>query len=330
MLEVGSGYGTLTGRLLPLFPAERTDYLFTDISPFFTDRARRVFAEYDFVRYGMLNLDRAPQLQGHEGLSADLVIAASMLHDTRRIDDSLRTLRSVLAPGGTLLLVEQTHFHPWYDLLMGLQQGFDGYEDTQLRTEHPLLDREQWDERLRAAGFTGTGALTSGALAEAGLDVIAAQGPLEQSRFDTEALRAYLAERLPKHMVPSRLIALDRLPLNHTGKVDRGALAQVGSSTAAQPGKSVPPVTDRQFKLVALYREVLGAAEMDLASDFLDAGGDSLLAARIAVELQRAFDVTVPIGTILQHPTVAAIDQWLELRLGPSTPPTVHGTQEQA
>ncbi|GAA1138711.1 non-ribosomal peptide synthetase [Kitasatospora gansuensis] len=323
VLEVGGGYGTLTRHLLPLLPADRTEYLFTDISPYFTDRAREVFGEYGFLRPGLFNLDQAPELQGHEGLEADLVIAASVLHDIRRIGPGLDTLRSVLAPGGTLLMVEQTAFHPWFDLTMGLQQGFDGYEDTELRGwGHPLLDRGQWAELLTATGFADSTALTrpEDGPASVGFDVIAAQGPLTTRRFDREALREYTAERLPKHMVPTRLLALDRLPLSRTGKVDRGTLAKAGARRTGRSRAAQPPRTDRQLKIVEIYRAVLGLSQVDLADDFLEAGGDSLLAARISAALHRAFGTEVPVGVILQHPTVAALDSWLEPLLGPATP----------
>ncbi|MFC9329989.1 amino acid adenylation domain-containing protein [Kitasatospora sp. NPDC057015] len=323
ILEVGGGYGTLTRHLLPLLPADRTDYLFTDISPYFTDRAREVFGAYEFLRPGLFNLDQAPELQGHEGLSVDLVIAASVLHDIRRIGPGLETLRSVLAPGGTLLMVEQTAFHPWFDLTMGLQQGFDGYEDTELRDwGHPLLDRARWAGLLTATGFGDTTVLTrdGDGPASVGFDVIAAQGPLTVRRFDREALREYTAERLPKHMVPTRLLALDRLPLSRTGKVDRGALAKAGARRVGRSRAVRPPETDRQLKIVEIYRAVLGLAQVDLADDFLEAGGDSLLAARISAALQRTFGIEVPVGTILQHPTVAALDTWLEPLLGPAAP----------
>ncbi|WP_374050430.1 acyl carrier protein [Streptomyces roseicoloratus] len=83
-----------------------------------------------------------------------------------------------------------------------------------------------------------------------------------------------------------------------------------------QPAK--PPRTDRQRKLVEIWREVLGLSRVDLDDDFLDAGGDSLLAARLVAHLQTAFDVTVPVGTVLQYTTVEALDGHLEQLLGPS------------
>ncbi len=44
---------------------------------------------------------------------------------------------------------------------------------------------------------------------------------------DGEALLAGLRKRLPSHMVPSRLVGLDHMPVNQSGKVDRQALRRI-------------------------------------------------------------------------------------------------------
>jgi pyochelin synthetase len=312
VLEVGAGYGSLTRHLLPLLPAGRTEYVFTDISTFFLGRARKAFTAYPFLRYELLDLDRAPQVQGFDDFAADVVVAASVLHDTRRIGPALRHLRSVLAPGGVLLLVEQTRFHPWFDLTMGLQQGFDVFEDTGLRDRHPLLDRGSWEEELASAGFTASAVLTvNGGPAAVGFDVLVARGPLERHRFEPEVLREFVAERLPRHMVPARISALAALPLSSTGKVDRGALAR----TSAGPVRTAPPEpprTDRQRRLVELWQLVLGVEEIGITDDFLETGGDSLLAARLVANINSAFSVQVPVAALLAHPSVAALDTYLD------------------
>jgi pyochelin synthetase len=319
VLEVGAGFGSLTKRLLPLLPADRTEYLFTDISMYFIDQAKEAFAEHEFVSYGLFNLDSPPEIQGLDDQAADLLIAASVLHDTTHLRRTLSAIRSVLAPGGLLLLVEQTVFHPWFDLTMGLQQGFDGFADIDLRTGHPLLDREQWAMVLEECGYTGTTVLTvSGGPGSVGFDVLVACAPAERRRFAPEQLREFASERLPSSMMPSRILALDELPQSSTGKVDRAALARASarSSVSGRPAK--PPRTDRQHKLVEIWRSVLGLRHVDLADDFLEAGGDSLLAARLAANIRSAFDVTVPVSTILEYPTVETLDCYLEQILGQS------------
>jgi pyochelin synthetase len=319
ILEVGAGYGTLTTHVLPLLPA-RTEYTFTDISTYFTERAREQFAEHPFVTYDLFNVDQPADIQGLDGKAFDIVVAGSMLHDAKQIRRAVRNLRSLLAPGGMLLLVEQTAFHDWFDLTMGLQQGFDGYEDTDLRSAHPLLDVPTWRAELAAAGFADTALLTppDSGMAAIGFDVIVAKAPDHSLRFDGELLRAHLGQHLPKHMVPSTIHAIEELPLTSTGKVDRAALAKVRGRANPHSRPPNPPRTDRQRKLVGIWCTVLGLSQADLGDDFLEAGGDSLLAARLVANISSAFGITVAVATVLEYPTVELLDGYLEQILGPS------------
>ncbi|NJL38371.1 MAG: amino acid adenylation domain-containing protein, partial [Leptolyngbyaceae cyanobacterium SM1_4_3] len=123
IMEVGAGIGSTTAHLLPVLPPDRTTYVFTDISPYFLQAAQQNFADYPFLQTSLLDLERDPQSQGYPLHQFDLVIAASVLHATRDIGETLDHIRRLLRPGGLLLLLEETQFHPPFDLTMGLQQG---------------------------------------------------------------------------------------------------------------------------------------------------------------------------------------------------------------
>ena len=319
VLEVGSGYGSLTRHLLPDLPADRTTYTFTDISPYFLDNAREAFVDYEFIDYALFTIDSRPEMQGLDAHAADLVIAASVLHDARRIRPMLRNLRSMLAPGGMLLIVEQTTFHPWFDLTMGLQQGFDGYQDSTLRQDHPLLSRQQWHEEIEAAGFVRSATLeTDGVPASVGFDVLVACAPDEERIFDPELLQRFAGERLPGYMVPARIYPIDEIPLSGTGKVDRAVLTQAVSRAQARNASPAPPRTERQLTLVSVWQSVLRLPHADLKDDFLEAGGDSLLAARLVATLRSTFGIDIAVAVALEHPTVELLDGYLEDILGPS------------
>ncbi|MEU3610349.1 AMP-binding protein, partial [Streptomyces sp. NPDC035033] len=53
---------------------------------------------------------------------------------------------------------------------------------------------------------------------------------------DTARLRELLGPRLPAHMIPRRLVAVDRLPLNANGKADRAACAALAARPAGGGG----------------------------------------------------------------------------------------------
>ena len=54
ILEIGAGTGGMTQAVLPLLPAGRTEYFYTDVSHMFMLKAQQRFARYPFVKYKIL------------------------------------------------------------------------------------------------------------------------------------------------------------------------------------------------------------------------------------------------------------------------------------
>ena len=168
VLEIGAGTGSSTAWLLPVLPAGRCRYTFTDVSAAFTLRARERFAQYDFIDYRVLDIERDPCAQGYAAESFDIVVAANVLHATRDIFQTLAHTATLLAPGGLLLLLEGTAPQPWLDLTFGMTDGWWRYADA-LR-QYPLLEVSQWEHVLSGAGF--------GTVAELGPDAVAGARPM--------------------------------------------------------------------------------------------------------------------------------------------------------
>jgi amino acid adenylation domain-containing protein len=91
-------------------------------------------------------------------------------------------------------------------------------------------------------------------------------------------VRRLAAEALPAHMVPAAVVLLDELPTTPNGKLDRAALPAPDFSGLAT---ATPPRTDGERALVELLAEVLDLPAVGVEDDFLDLGGDSLLAMRL-------------------------------------------------
>ena len=54
----------LTAAILPVLPASRSLYCFTDLSKFFFDHAREKFKQYSSLRFGLLDIEKSPAEQG--------------------------------------------------------------------------------------------------------------------------------------------------------------------------------------------------------------------------------------------------------------------------
>lgn len=112
---------------------------------------------------------------------------------------------------------------------------------------------------------------------------------------DTRALAERLAERLPAYMLPARWIPLGELPLQPTGKVDRARLIALvtADERAPQPADEVGGVVG------GVWRELLGVAAVRDGDNFLDLGGNSLLAVQIATRVQTRLGVEVEPANVL-------------------------------
>jgi amino acid adenylation domain-containing protein len=121
-------------------------------------------------------------------------------------------------------------------------------------------------------------------------------------------LRQHLRTGLPEYMVPAAFIFLDDLPRTLNGKVDRNALrGQARLATTARV--QTAPSTAMERRVAAVWTEVLGIDEVGVETDFFQAGGHSLTAARLAFRIGEETGVALTLMEIFQHPTVAALAQ---------------------
>ncbi|WP_235171723.1 non-ribosomal peptide synthetase [Rhodococcus erythropolis] len=89
---------------------------------------------------------------------------------------------------------------------------------------------------------------------------------------------------LPAYMVPSKVLVLDELPLNASGKLDRKALP----SPVFEAAEFRAPVTAVQEIVASVFGDVLGVERVGLDDDFFALGGNSLIATRVAARLGQA------------------------------------------
>lgn len=159
ILEIGAGTGSASSAALAAMPEDTAEYSFTDISPAFLAQARQKFSRLPFMRFLTLDIERDPQAQGFEAGRYDIVLASNVLHATADLRASLGYVRSLLKPGGLLVLLEATAPQPWIDVTFGLTEGWWRFSDADLRPTYPLLGRQAWLDLLEEVDFIQTASI---------------------------------------------------------------------------------------------------------------------------------------------------------------------------
>ncbi len=118
-------------------------------------------------------------------------------------------------------------------------------------------------------------------------------------------LRSSLARTLPDYMIPSVFVVLEELPLTPTGKVDRKALPNPGTSRPELDIEYVAPKNPVEQELARLWSEVLSLDRVGIRDNFFDLGGHSLAATRVVTRVVKTFRVEVPLQALFAAPTVA-------------------------
>ena len=93
ILELGAGTGGTTAHVAPALPADRVEYVFSDVSGLFLSRAREKFHAFPFLQYRLLDLEKDPREQGFAHHQFDLILATNVLHATPDVRQSLANAR---------------------------------------------------------------------------------------------------------------------------------------------------------------------------------------------------------------------------------------------
>ncbi|MFF0836624.1 MULTISPECIES: amino acid adenylation domain-containing protein [unclassified Streptomyces] len=181
-------------------------------------------------------------------------------------------------------------------------------------------------------------------------------------------LSAHLRRRLPDYMVPPFLLPVDRLPRTPNGKVDRkeleerdvmlpgaaesatpdalrpaaadvlpstapetrGPSAPESARPAAQPRAAATAVPD-EADVLALWRDILGVANLRATDAFLDGGGSSVLAAVLADRAGKRYGLPFGAAEVFKCVSARGMSEHLTaLRAGDEQPGRPAGSRSPA
>jgi len=107
------------------------------------------------------------------------------------------------------------------------------------------------------------------------------------NRPSSDSLRSHLARSLPRYMTPEIFTWIDEFPLTASGKIDRQTMLLRRTPRPAMSEPFVKPHTELERQVAAIWAELLELEKVGVNDDFVDLGGDSLLAMRMLQQLEQ-------------------------------------------
>jgi acyl carrier protein/SAM-dependent methyltransferase len=286
VLEIGAGTGGTTAAVLPELAgfAGRIEYWYTDLSAGLVRHGTETFGpKFSFVRGKVFDVDRDPAPQGVPVGAFDVVVAANVLHATRRIADTMSRVAALCRPGGVVVINEGTTTADFNTLTFGLTPGWWAFEDGEVRLPHaPFLSADGWERALAAAGFAGV------------------------RRF------ALPGKDSPQHVFVAEALAVPITP-PLPPKVDR-------NGSPAPAAGSASPIEETVRRVVA---SALGLTpdEVEPTRSFADYGTDSILSVRLVRDLNAALGIELKPTALFNYATVRDLAGYIQLEHAPAVAP---------
>jgi acyl transferase domain-containing protein/SAM-dependent methyltransferase len=304
--EIGAGIGSAASAVLPVLPASRTLYSFTDVSKFFFDHAREKYKKYPFLRFGLLDIEKSPVEQGFGEHAFDVVVACNVLHATRNLDETIHNVAQLLTQGGVLVLCEVTSPKSWIGFSYGLMEDWHRCDD-ELRQDGPLLAREEWEKLLGSHGFEEIASFPEdGSPAEIlGQHCIVGRTPSTYAWVE-DGRASWMKEDPPEGGPTAAAESSSRTSKGHTEEFWHA----LRKSAPSEHHELLVEFVQRHAMKV-LRRD--GSDPIERRQRLMDVGFDSLMAVELrnALSWELELPQTLPATLIFDYPNVDAIAGYL-------------------
>ena len=144
-----------------------------------------------------------------------------------------------------------------------------------------------------------------------GEEVAAAVILRENASVTEREIQEFASKKLADFKVPRQVVILDEIPKGPTGKLQRIGLAEklgltmLDQMESAAKTEFVTPRNPVEKKLVEIWSQVLQIEKVGIHDNFIQLGGDSILAAQILSRIPKTMrEQKLPLVTFLYAPTV--------------------------
>lgn len=205
------------------------------------------------------------------------------------------------------------------DLARYLPEGaveFIGRKDDQVKIRGYRVELGEVTATLRLHPHVREAAVLAYVKNEEEKSLLAYIVPTAKGELTAEALRAYLAERIPGYMVPAGFVFLEALPLTAHGKLNRQALSTFVPIQMQEKmvDSFVAPRTPLENVLAEIWAEILKVERVGVNDKFFALGGHSLLAMQIISRIRHVLEIDLPVRYLFEIQTIAELAIVIEMR----------------
>lgn len=128
-----------------------------------------------------------------------------------------------------------------------------------------------------------------------------------EAALDVNLARKTLQKHLPDYMFPKYFLEVESIPMTPNGKVDRTALMMPESSNTEPIYEYVAPSGNAEVTIAKMFEKILKIEAVGAYSDFFDLGGNSFSAVRLMTEIEKIFDIKLPLANLFMHSDVRGL-----------------------
>ncbi len=181
---------------------------------------------------------------------------------------------------------------------------FVGRKDNQIKIRGNRVELSEVEETIR--GYKGIGEVVIQALNRPGNEKALVCYFQKTEGVDEAGMRSFLSESLPTYMCPAYYVAMDTIPVNLNGKVDRKQLPSP-EEMLYETLDYVAPTSTLEKALAEVWKEVLGLSKVGVNHTFFQLGGHSLTATRIVTKIYELTGKQLSLKDFFEHATILSL-----------------------
>lgn len=174
-----------------------------------------------------------------------------------------------------------------------------GREDRQVKLSGIRVELDEIETVLVQSGMVKQASVVIDAKEN---DALIAFVILNENKQETELEKEAglkLGVKLPKYMIPSRIIAVSEFPLLSNGKINYKELLSFKTKV-----EMVPPANDIESRILDIWKSILGDKPISTEESFHSIGGNSLSIMKLIGLLYKEYKVRIALSDIFANLTI--------------------------